>query len=128
LNDNWKTYIDDLVIITPKSFKTRGYFFEGYNQAKFHENGMKYDFIQDNQSFSKEGWLEGYTCRLILCSSKVGKCFRRRDSDSCRFTQNSATFGKHFSVVLSAENKKQLMVRMVSHGFRFWAKHQWFIK
>jgi dTDP-4-dehydrorhamnose 3,5-epimerase len=34
-----KTYIEDLVIINPTAFQDeRGYFFEAYNQAKFHEN------------------------------------------------------------------------------------------
>jgi dTDP-4-dehydrorhamnose 3,5-epimerase-like enzyme len=28
--------------------------FEAYNQATFYENGIKHEFIQDNQSFSKE--------------------------------------------------------------------------
>jgi dTDP-4-dehydrorhamnose 3,5-epimerase-like enzyme len=42
-----QTFIKDLAS-TPKIFNDeRGF----YNQAKFHENGIKYEFIQDNQSF-----------------------------------------------------------------------------
>jgi dTDP-4-dehydrorhamnose 3,5-epimerase-like enzyme len=33
--------------------KTKEVVFEAYNQAKFNENGMKYEFIQDNQSFQR---------------------------------------------------------------------------
>jgi dTDP-4-dehydrorhamnose 3,5-epimerase len=36
-----------------------GIFFEAYNQAKFQENGIEYQFIQDNQSFSKRGVIRG---------------------------------------------------------------------
>jgi dTDP-4-dehydrorhamnose 3,5-epimerase-like enzyme len=32
----------------------RGYFFEAFNQEKFHQNGIHYTFIQDNQSFHKK--------------------------------------------------------------------------
>ena len=55
-----KTAIEDLVIINPTLFEdSRGYFFEAYNQAKFQENGIKYPFIQDNQSFSIKGVVRG---------------------------------------------------------------------
>lgn len=44
-----KTAINDLVIIAPKVFNDeRGYFFEAYNKAKFHENGIMYQFIQES--------------------------------------------------------------------------------
>ena len=55
-----KTPIQDLVIITPAVFEdSRGYFFEAYNQAQFQENEIKYQFIQDNQSFSTRGVIRG---------------------------------------------------------------------
>lgn len=55
-----QTTIQDLVIINPTVFNDeRGYFFEAYNKAKFNENGIMYDFIQDNQSFSKRGVIRG---------------------------------------------------------------------
>jgi dTDP-4-dehydrorhamnose 3,5-epimerase len=54
------TTIQDLVIITPRVFEdSRGFFFEVYNQAKFNDNGIMYNFIQDNQSFSKRGVIRG---------------------------------------------------------------------
>jgi dTDP-4-dehydrorhamnose 3,5-epimerase len=57
-----QTFIKDLVILTPKIFNDeRGCFFEAYNQATFYENGIKHEFIQDNQSFSKKRRLEVYT-------------------------------------------------------------------
>jgi dTDP-4-dehydrorhamnose 3,5-epimerase len=62
-----KTAIKDLVIINPTLFNDeRGYFFEAYNQAKFHENGIMYQFVQDNQSFSVRGVIRGLHFR---CSS-----------------------------------------------------------
>jgi dTDP-4-dehydrorhamnose 3,5-epimerase len=43
----------DLILITPTVLMMRGYFFEAFNQEKFHQNGIQYTFIQDNQSFTK---------------------------------------------------------------------------
>jgi dTDP-4-dehydrorhamnose 3,5-epimerase len=61
--------IQDLVIINPAVFNDeRGYFFGAYNQAKFHENRITYNFIQDNQSFSTKGD-SGYIYKLTLCAS-----------------------------------------------------------
>lgn len=55
-----QTPIKGLVIITPTFFNDeRGCFFEAYNQAKFLENGINYQFIQDNQSFSRRGVIRG---------------------------------------------------------------------
>ena len=49
------THIKDLVVIEPKVFgDERGYFYEAYNKNTFHELGLDYDFVQDNQSFSKK--------------------------------------------------------------------------
>ena len=54
------TPIKDLVIVEPKVFNdSRGYFFEAYNKNSFHELGLDYDFVQDNQSFSTKGVLRG---------------------------------------------------------------------
>jgi hypothetical protein len=53
LNDNWTNIIKDLVILTPKIFNDERGCFEAYNQATFYENGIKHEFIQDNQSFQK---------------------------------------------------------------------------
>jgi dTDP-4-dehydrorhamnose 3,5-epimerase len=121
-----KTYIDDLVIITPRVFEdSRGYFFEGYNQAKFHENGMKYRFIQDNQSFSKRGVIRGLHLQTNpFAQAKLVRVLEGEILDvAVDLRKNSATFGKHFSVVLSAENKKQLMVpHGFAHGFSVLSK------
>jgi dTDP-4-dehydrorhamnose 3,5-epimerase len=52
-----QTFIKDLVILTPKIFEDER-FFEAYNQAKSMKR-IKYEFIQDNQSFSKRGVIRG---------------------------------------------------------------------
>lgn len=112
-----KTFIEDLVIITPAVFEdSRGYFFEAYNQAKFHENGINYQFIQDNQSFSKRGVIRGLHLQINpFAQAKLVRVLEGEILDvAVDLRKNSATYGQHFSVVLSAENKKQLMV---PHGF-----------
>ena len=55
-----KTAIQDLILIVPTVFNDEcGYFFEAYDQKKFHQKGINYTFIQDNQSFSQKGTLRG---------------------------------------------------------------------
>jgi len=112
-----KTFINDLVIITPAVFEdSRGYFFEAYNQAKFHKKGIDYSFIQDNQSFSKRGVIRGLHLQINpFAQAKLVRVLQGEILDvAVDLRKNSATYGQHFSVILSAENKKQLMV---SHGF-----------
>jgi dTDP-4-dehydrorhamnose 3,5-epimerase len=112
-----KTKIKDLVIINPTKFEdSRGYFFEAYNQAKFHENGIMYEFIQDNQSFSKRGVIRGLHLQINpFAQAKLVRVLQGEILDvAVDLRKNSATYGQHFSVVLSADNKKQLMV---PHGF-----------
>ncbi|RKS89738.1 dTDP-4-dehydrorhamnose 3,5-epimerase [Flavobacterium limicola] len=111
------TTIQDLVIINPVVFHDeRGYFFEAYNRAKFHENGIMYNFIQDNQSFSTRGVIRGLHLQINpFAQAKLVRVLQGEILDvAVDLRKNSETYGEHFSVVLSAENKKQLMV---PHGF-----------
>ena len=112
-----KTPIQDLVIINPTVFNDdRGYFFEAYNKAKFNENGIMYSFIQDNQSFSTKGVIRGLHLQINpFAQAKLVRVLQGEILDvAVDLRKNSPTYGQHFSVVLSSENKKQLMV---PHGF-----------
>jgi dTDP-4-dehydrorhamnose 3,5-epimerase len=115
------TAIEDLLIITPAVFDDeRGYFFEAYNQAKFHENGINYNFIQDNQSFSTKGVIRGLHLQINpFAQAKLVRVLHGEILDvAVDLRKNSATYGQHLSVVLSAENKKQMMVPPgFAHGF-----------
>lgn len=112
-----KTFIEDLLIITPQLFQDeRGYFFESYNEKKINEAGINIKFIQDNQSFSKKGVIRGL--HLQIAPFAQTKLVRVLDGDildvAVDMRKNSSTFGKHFSIHLSARNKKQLLI---PHGF-----------
>ena len=112
-----KTVIKDLVIINPSVFEdSRGYFFEAYNKSKFQESGIDYQFIQDNQSFSKRGVIRGLHLQINpFAQAKLVRVLEGEILDvAVDLRKNSPTYGQHFSVILSAENKKQLMV---PHGF-----------
>jgi dTDP-4-dehydrorhamnose 3,5-epimerase len=112
-----KTFIQDLVIITPRVFEdSRGFFFEAYNKAQFHENGIEYNFIQDNQSFSKRGVIRGLHLQINpFAQAKLVRVLEGEILDvAVDLRKKSPTYGQYFSVVLSADNKKQLMV---PHGF-----------
>lgn len=112
-----ETFIKDLVVINPTVFPDeRGYFFEAYNQGKFNEKGIHYNFIQDNQSFSKRGVIRGLHLQINpFAQAKLVRVLEGEILDvAVDLRKGSPTYGQHFSVVLSATNKKQLMV---PHGF-----------
>jgi dTDP-4-dehydrorhamnose 3,5-epimerase len=75
-----------------------------------------YDFIQDNQSFSTRGVIRGLHLQINpYAQAKLVWVLQGEILDvAVDLRKNSPTYGKHVSVVLSADNKKQLMV---PHGF-----------
>lgn len=112
-----KTFIEDLLVVQPSVFKDeRGYFFEAYNEAGFKENGLHYNFIQDNQSFSKRGVIRGlHLQNNPFAQAKLVRVLQGEILDvAVDLRKSSPTYGQHFSIALSAENKKQLMI---PHGF-----------
>ena len=112
-----QTSIKDLIVIIPTVFKDeRGYFFESYNKSIYNDAGILYDFIQDNQSFSTKGVIRGLHLQInSFAQAKLVRVLQGEILDvAVDLRKNSITYGKHFSVILSAENKKQLMV---PHGF-----------
>lgn len=114
------TPIKDLVIIEPKVFEdSRGYFYESYNKNTFHELGLDYDFVQDNQSFSTKGVLRGLHFQKQFPQAKLVRVLEGEVFDvAVDLRKDSETYGKWFGVRLSAENKKMFMIpRGFAHGF-----------
>ncbi len=116
-----KTDIGGLVIIEPKVFgDSRGYFFESFNQRQFEENIGPVNFVQDNESRSSYGVLRGlHFQRPPFNQAKLVRCIEGDVLDvAVDLRKDSPTFGKHVSVVLSDENKRQFFVpRGFAHGF-----------
>ena len=114
------TPIKDLVVIEPKVFgDERGYFYEAYNKNTFHELGLDYDFVQDNQSFSRKGVLRGLHFQKNYPQAKLVRVIEGEVFDvAVDLRKDSPTFGKWYGVVLSGENKKMFMIpRGFAHGF-----------
>jgi dTDP-4-dehydrorhamnose 3,5-epimerase len=116
-----RTFIKDLVVLIPSVFQDeRGYFFEAYNKSKLEDIGVQIDFVQDNQSFSKKGTLRGlHYQNPPFAQTKLVRVLEGEIIDVVvDLRTDSATFGKHFEMVLSSVNKKQLLVPQgFAHGF-----------
>lgn len=115
------TGIPDLYIIEPKVFgDERGYFLESYSDTWFRENIADTNFVQDNESKSSKGVLRGlHFQKPPMAQAKLVRAIEGEVLDVVvDLRKESPTYGEHFSIVLSAENKKQLFVpRGFAHGF-----------
>ena len=116
-----ETKISDVIIIEPTVFSdVRGYFLESYNQKKFEEVVGKISFVQDNESKSAKGVLRGlHYQNPPYNQAKLVRCIEGRVMDvAVDIRKGSPTYGKHISVQLSGENKRQLFVpKGFAHGF-----------
>jgi len=116
-----KTEIGGLYIIEPKVWEDdRGYFFESFKEQIFEENIGKINFVQDNESKSSYGVLRGLHYQLppFAQSKLVRVVFGKVIDVAVDIRKNSPTFGKHVSVELSGENKKQLFIpKGFAHGY-----------
>jgi dTDP-4-dehydrorhamnose 3,5-epimerase len=99
---------------------TRGYFVETFRQDLFTKEVGNITFFQDNESRSKMGTLRGLHYQLPpFAQSKLVRVVDGTVLDiAVDVRKNSPTFGKHVSVELSGENKRQLFIpRGFAHGF-----------
>jgi dTDP-4-dehydrorhamnose 3,5-epimerase len=115
------TGFDDLLIIEPKVIgDERGYFMESYHYRHLKNQGVDITFLQDNQSKSKKGVLRGlHYQNAPHAQTKLVRVLSGSILDVVvDLRKNKSTFGKVYSIELSAENKKQLLVpKGFAHGF-----------
>lgn len=112
--------IEGVRVIEPAVFgDDRGYFMETYNYNDFAAAGIDCQFVQDNQSASKKGVLRGLHFQIDYPQDKLVRVVSGEVFDvAVDLREGSATFGKWFGVVLSAENRKQFFVpKNFAHGF-----------
>jgi len=116
-----KTEIEDLIIFEPQIWEDdRGYFYESFNEAKFKTAGINTHFVQDNQAKSSYGVLRGLHYQVgSFAQAKLVRVISGEVLDVVvDLRPSSKTYGKSFSIVLSAINKKQLFVpRGFAHGY-----------
>ncbi len=113
--------IPDVILIEPKIFEdSRGFFMETYKYSEFKENGIEYEFVQDNHSKSKKGVLRGLHYQLRpMEQGKLVRCIRGRIWDvAVDIRKGSPWYKKWVAVELSEENKLMLWVPPgFAHGF-----------
>lgn len=115
-----KCDIDGLYIVEPKVFTdARGYFMETYHYEDFKAAGLDMIFVQDNQSASVKGVLRGLHFQKQHPQGKLVRVLSGTVYDvAVDIRKNSPTYGKHYGVILSAENNKMFYVPTgFAHGF-----------
>ena len=109
-----KTFFKGVYILEPDVFQdNRGFFIESYNKSLLIQEGIDIDFIQDNHSFSKNaGVLRGlhYQLNPKAQTKLVRVCTGAIFDVVVDIRKNSDTFGHWISVILSEENKRQILV------------------
>lgn len=115
------TELSDVFIINPRVFNDdRGFFFESYQYEKLCQQGIDIVFRQDNQSYSKKGTVRGlHYQKGDFAQAKLVRCVQGEIYDVIvDLRKDSPTFGKWAGFILSAENKKQLLIPQgFAHGF-----------
>lgn len=116
-----KTEFEGLLVFDPKVFEdNRGYFFESYNQKKFSEESIEINFVQDNQASSSFGVIRGlHFQNNPFAQTKLIRVLSGEIIDAVvDIRKNSPTYGKAYTIMLSAKNKKQLLVpKGFAHGY-----------
>ncbi len=116
-----ETPLPGIIIFEPAVYPDeRGFFFESYNKKLFQSHHIPDEFVQDNQSYSVYGVIRGlHYQREPYTQSKLVRVIEGEILDVVLdMRAGSPGFGKTYSILLSAENRKQIYVpRGFAHGF-----------
>lgn len=114
------TAIPEVVVVEPKIFgDQRGFFFEVFQAERYAAYGITRPFVQDNISRSAKGVLRGLHLQNPKSQGKLATVLRGSVLDvAVDLRLGSPTFGRHASVELSEENRRQMWIpRGFAHGF-----------
>ncbi|QDL91217.1 dTDP-4-dehydrorhamnose 3,5-epimerase [Paroceanicella profunda] len=106
--------LQGVLTVTPvRHADARGFFSETWNAAQFAAHGIRTDFVQDNQSLSRDaGVLRGLHYQAPpAAQAKLVRVLRGAVLDVVvDIRRGSPTFGQHVKVELSAANWAQIYV------------------
>ena len=115
------TPLAGLVVVNIEYFRDeRGFFIESWHKEDFAAAGLPFEFVQDSHSRSRQKVLRGLHYQDMRAPmSKLVRCTVGKILDvALDLRVSSPTFGKWFSIELSADNQTQLLVPVgFAHGF-----------
>ena len=109
-----ETKLEGVYVIEPEVHgDNRGYFMETWSTKNFEDLGIDVNFLQDNQSFTKEkGTIRGIHFQNgDMAQAKIVRVATGAVLDfAIDLRKDSPTYKQWVSVVLSTENKRQLFI------------------
>ena len=114
------TAIDGVTIVEPAVHAdARGHFLETFHARQYADAGLPVEFVQDNESLSRQRVLRGLHLQLRRPQGKLVRVVRGEIWDvAVDVRPDSPTFGKWVGVTLSDSNFRQLYVAPgCAHGF-----------
>ena len=116
-----KLDIPDVILIKPPLYNDdRGFFTEIFKESVFKENGIHYNFVQDNYSQSKKGVIRALHYQLPpKAQGKLVRVLTGKILDvAVDVRRDSPTFLKSVTAELSSENNHMLFIPPgFAHGF-----------
>ncbi len=115
-----ETSLPGALILEPQVFgDSRGFFYESYHQSRYHEAGVREDFVQTNVSRSAKGVLRGLHYQWPNPQGKLVSVLEGEVFDvAVDIRQGSPNFGQWIGVMLTAENHRHFWIPAgFAHGF-----------
>lgn len=116
-----ETGFDGLWVYEPSVFADeRGYFMESYNEENWKAHDINISWVQDNEAKSSYGVVRGLHFQTgEMAQAKLVRVITGKVLDVVvDMRKDSDTYGRTFSVLLSGENKKQMLVpKGFAHGY-----------
>lgn len=117
-----ETHLSGCFIVEPSVFHDeRGLFFESFHKKKLEQAiGHTVDFVQDNQSISKQGVLRGLHFQEgAHAQAKLVQVIKGEVLDvMVDLREESPSFSRHLTIELSDTNKKLIFIpKGIAHGF-----------
>ena len=110
----------EVLLVEPDIFRDeRGFFMESFHAGKYPQHGLPGSFLQDNHSRSSRGVLRGLHYQLEHPQGKLVRVVTGEVLDvAVDIRKGSPRFGEAVSVVLSADDPRQLYIPPgFAHGF-----------